>query len=169
MRIESGCLIFTGTKPNGYGALSSPQGKPPSLVHRIAWEHFHGPIPDGLWVLHHCDTPACFEIDHLYLGTHQDNMNDMHARGRHYNSLKTHCPAGHPYDETNTQFQYSATSVDKKGRNCRTCNIERGRAFYLARRVNLNRVCLTCGTAIPNEAHGKKTYCGPGCRKTPRR
>jgi hypothetical protein len=54
--------------------------------HRFAWELAYGPIPDGLWVLHHCDNPPCVNIDHLYLGTVKDNTADMMRRGRmrHY-------------------------------------------------------------------------------------
>ena len=51
------------------------------LVHRLAYRELVGPIGDSL-VLHHCDTPPCVNPDHLYLGTYQDNHNDMWRRGR---------------------------------------------------------------------------------------
>jgi len=67
--------------PNGYGRIGI--GQRPVLVHRLAWELAHGPIPDGLFVLHRCDNPPCVRLDHLSLGTQQDNMRDTVSRGRH--------------------------------------------------------------------------------------
>lgn len=37
----------------------------------------------GQYALHHCDQPLCIEPTHLYIGTQQDNVNDMMSRGRH--------------------------------------------------------------------------------------
>lgn len=41
-----------------------------------------GPVPDGLFVLHKCDTPQCANVDHLFLGTARDNSRDMHTKKR---------------------------------------------------------------------------------------
>ena len=50
--------------------------------HRYAWEAYRGPIPVEMHVLHKCDTPACVNIEHLFLGTQLDNIRDMDAKGR---------------------------------------------------------------------------------------
>jgi hypothetical protein len=51
-------------------------------THRVAWELAFGPIPEGLWVLHHCDNPPCVRPDHLFLGTNLDNVQDKCRKGR---------------------------------------------------------------------------------------
>ncbi len=61
----------------GYGRANRNE-----LAHRVAWVSARGPIPDGLFVCHHCDQPPCVNVEHLFLGTRQDNMDDCRAKGR---------------------------------------------------------------------------------------
>lgn len=76
-----GCHIWTGaTAGGGYGATSFEGWQQPA--HRVSWKLFKGPIPKGLWVLHRCDVRACVNPEHLFLGTRQDNMDDMKAKER---------------------------------------------------------------------------------------
>ena len=77
----SGCIEWEGAKDSkGYGQMSV-KGKKTS-PHRCEWEFHNGKIPEGLVVRHKCDNPACFNIEHLELGTQADNVRDMHERGR---------------------------------------------------------------------------------------
>ena len=51
-------------------------------AHRASWLIHRGPIPKGIHVLHRCDVPGCVNPDHLFLGTHLENVGDMVAKGR---------------------------------------------------------------------------------------
>ena len=64
----------------GYGKTRS-EGRL-HYVHRLSWEFTNGKIADGLLVLHKCDNPSCINPNHLFLGTHKDNINDMMNKGR---------------------------------------------------------------------------------------
>lgn len=77
---DTGCWLWTASTRGGYGAINVDGSK---LAHRLSWELHVGPIPEGLHVLHRCDTPSCVNPDHLMLGTHQDNMTDKMQKGRH--------------------------------------------------------------------------------------
>ena len=78
---NSGCWLWTaGIFPKGYGNFHY-KGKG-NQASRISYELFTGQIPDGLLVCHRCDTPACVNPQHLFLGTAQDNAVDMVRKGR---------------------------------------------------------------------------------------
>lgn len=77
---NSGCWLWENATDHGYGVFSL-EGKS-WRAHRAAWMLFNGPIPNGLFVLHRCDTRCCVNPRHLYLGTHADNMRDMTTRNR---------------------------------------------------------------------------------------
>lgn len=79
---ESGCEIWLphDLDWNGYGRAYF--GGRLLGAHRVRWMLERGPIPEGLFVLHRCDVRCCVNLDHLFLGTHQDNMDDMKRKGR---------------------------------------------------------------------------------------
>lgn len=87
VKLPDGCWLWTGYRqPIGYGVIgvgSRRDGtKHTELVHRVMWEKYHGPIPDGMVVCHTCDVRACVNPAHLWLGTQSDNVNDMIEKGR---------------------------------------------------------------------------------------
>lgn len=77
----NGCWNWIGTKNKaGYGHIV--HNKKLSLAHRVSYALNVGGIPDDLCVLHRCDNPACINPDHLFLGTHKDNVIDKVNKGR---------------------------------------------------------------------------------------
>lgn len=77
------CWLWRGTRnSHGYGQIRDDSRRW-LRAHRVAWTLTRGPIPAGLHVCHHCDVPLCCNPDHLFLGTHQDNMSDCVQKGRH--------------------------------------------------------------------------------------
>src|SRR3990172_3375900 len=128
-RTEKECWLWQGAK-NGskkiYGNLRI-NGKT-QLAHRFSWIIANGPIPKmkgtdwrGTCVLHRCDNGLCVNPDHLFLGTHIDNMIDRTTKGRSSNKKKTHCPAGHEYSLENTYVSSLG------GRKCKICTQIQGK------------------------------------------
>lgn len=82
---NSGCWLWTASSDeSGYGRLNGEaSGQRFRSAHRASWLLHKGAVPSGLFVLHKCDTPACVNPEHLFLGTTQDNVSDKMAKGRH--------------------------------------------------------------------------------------
>ena len=124
-----GCWIWQGAKrAKKYGHLRV-QGKQPA-AHRLSYRLLAGPVPDGMLVCHHCDTPLCVRPSHLFLGSPKDNSQDASEKGRINGQQKTHCPKGHPYSGDNLYLR-PPSRWQKVNRMCRTCmraNTRRWRA-----------------------------------------
>ena len=81
---ENGCWAWTAYKqPNGYGQIGEGGKHGKTLrAHRVSFEIYKGEIPKSTCVLHTCDNPACVNPQHLFLGSHDDNMQDKCVKGR---------------------------------------------------------------------------------------
>lgn len=125
--LDSGCWEWLGNRSaKGYGRFKWQRKN--QNVHRMAYIHAVGPIPEGL-VLDHflfpdgCIGPPCANPDHLRPVSQQENI----LRGQGFgavNAAKTHCPHGHPFDEANTYL--IQLGLGRTRRQCRTCQLAWG-------------------------------------------
>jgi hypothetical protein len=89
----NGCWLWSNIKPGTY-AMFRENGRYVRLA-RFIWELVHGPVPDGIEVCHDCpngqDDTRCINPAHLWLGTHQENMDDREAKGRGHQAKGEKC------------------------------------------------------------------------------
>lgn len=106
VRQPNGCIEWTGyTDRKGYGRFSTSYGE--VLCHRIAYAQHYGESIKGKHVLHRCDNPRCCNPQHLFLGSNQDNMDDMVRKGR----------STRRYGKDNPNYRH--------GRNCKASPVAR--------------------------------------------
>lgn len=126
----TGCIEWTGyLDKDGYGQIRPAGRKSTNMrVHRWAYEHFVGPIPDGLVIDHLCKNRACCNPDHLEPVTARENWlrGDGPAR---INADKTHCIYDHPLSGDNLIVR------DGK-RACRECRRRIDLAGYHRRKAS---------------------------------
>ena len=125
---ESGCWEWQGhARPDGYANATS--GGKRVLAHRWSYELHVGPIPDGLTIDHLCRNRRCVNPEHLEAVTQRENNMRATDSVTSVNSIKTHCPKGHPYDEANTY------AMPGGGRDCRQCINARSREYKSRKKV----------------------------------
>src|SRR6266446_2571111 len=123
---DEDCWLWTAaTDTKGYGIIHFKRKQ--YLAHRISYWIYKQYCQSNLLrtpeicVLHRCDSPACINPSHLFLGTVADNNKDMYNKKRSHNQNITHCPSGHEYTEKNTYINSYG------GRICRKCGSIRSR------------------------------------------
>jgi hypothetical protein len=121
------CWVWSGHRTDeGYGVLVVGRRRRPA--HRISYEHFYGPVGDGLVIDHLCRNRACVNPDHLEAVPNEVNV----ARGiglTAQQSRQTHCKRGHEFSESNTRVSPTGR------RQCRTCDREKQARYAAARRT----------------------------------
>lgn len=131
-----GCWVWTAKiHKDGYGQIKVGGRYGKTLAaHRVSWMMFRGRIPNGLYVLHSCDTRSCVNPEHLFTGTAQHNTDDMlkKGRGQDYSKVrkisdeqavqmqKMHASGGVTYKEVGEAFNVSNAQA------WRICNGTRG-------------------------------------------
>ena len=136
---ESGCWIWVGyVGTNGYGTITFENRT--RQAHRMSYETFVGPIPEGLDIDHSCHRPEtcaggkscphrrCINPDHLSPMTRENN-----AR-RGCKCAVTHCPKGHEYTLENTWFN------TRGSRQCRICGVASSHHRYVENSERINRI-----------------------------
>lgn len=119
----TGCWLWMGSRKGpGYGTFCFENVT--RLAHRVSYELFVGPIPEGLQVDHLCNTPPCVRPDHLEVCSGRQNVLRSPAAPSAINARKTHCNNGHEFTPENTY-------VTKNGsRQCKRCTADRMKRAY---------------------------------------
>lgn len=127
---EDSCWVWTATygKKTGYGRFGVGGGETKDS-HVVSYELSYGPVPNNHEIDHLCRNRICVRPSHLEAVTHEENL----RRSPLFNGNKTHCPAGHEYNDENTIIHHGR-------RECRMCANERRVRYptsieYAARRL----------------------------------
>jgi hypothetical protein len=133
---NSGCLLWTANVSRmGYGRIQIGSKKNGTRrmvsAHRVAWTLMRGDIPGGLFVCHRCDVKTCVNVNHLFTGTHIDNMRDASRKGRIPGRLiGPECSRGHEYTPENTKFVTHSKRGGNAYRDCRICSKQHNADAY---------------------------------------
>lgn len=133
------CWLWIGNVGRGgYGYITHHGNN--RLAHRVSYELAYGSIPENMDVLHCCDTPGCVRPDHLWVGTHSDNMQDKMRKGRSNN------PSGESHWQAKLNWQ-QVREIRQKRQTGRYTLIELGKEYS----VHLSLISLIAQNKIWKE------------------
>jgi len=119
--VMPGCQrVSKGMRPGAPGYVQISYRGARWAAHRIMYRLAFGEIPAGNVIAHRCDNPPCCNPEHLISMTQLENAADMIAKRRNFEQQRTHCPAGHEYNEENTYWLPAASG--RMARNCKACS-----------------------------------------------
>lgn len=137
------CWLWVGAvNSKGYGSFTF-NGKR-ILAHRYSYILNKGEIPEGMFICHTCDNPACVNPEHLWIGSPLENMVDMFSKGRqgYQNKKQTHCRKGHSFDEFGfiVYIKKTGRQSGQEWRTCKECKRLSNEARNIKRRKNKSGV-----------------------------
>ena len=155
------CWIWTGSKNfSGYGHMRV--GDTTHTAHRISFELFVRKLEDGEQALHQCDNPPCVNPDHLFAGTHGDNMHDKAVKGRVRHGVlpvevwsEIRKAQWARKSEAERKALSEKISASEKGKSFTPEHLENLRAAHAARRGTERSIPWNKGMAMPEETRKK--------------
>ena len=120
VEITDGCWLWVAHRDKlGYGRFTVSTAQRAQFAHRVAYELFVGPIPEGLELDHLCRNPSCVNPEHLEAVPHRENLMRSESISA-VNARKTRCPQGHAYDKTTPSGLRRCSTCDTASEKRRT-------------------------------------------------